>query len=143
MSGRDTAGAPSLGRDAGSGLEALIEIVGRLRGPGGCPWDQKQTPAGLVRYLLEESRELAVAIERETHREVRDEIGDLCFILVMLARMYEEQGAFTMADCLESACRKMIRRHPHVFAGAEAGDEAALRAQWLRIKAEERQARGS
>lgn len=117
----------------------LQEIVRTLRGEHGCPWDIRQTPASLKKYLLEECRELAEAIDSGRHEDICEEIGDVFFILTMLTTMFTEQERFTSADALERITAKMIRRHPHVFAGAAAGDEHHLRRQWERIKAEEKQ----
>lgn len=117
----------------------LQEIVRTLRGEHGCPWDIRQTPASLKKYLLEECRELAEAIDSGREEDICEEIGDVFFILTMLTTMFTEQERFTAADALERITAKMIRRHPHVFAGAAAGDEHHLRRQWERIKAEEKQ----
>jgi len=95
-------------------LSQLHATVQRLRGPGGCPWDQRQTPRSMKKYLLEEATELAEAIERDDPTHVREEIGDLLFILTMLAVLHEESGAFTLADTLRDIQEKMVRRHPHV-----------------------------
>jgi len=86
-----------------------------LRGSEGCPWDQKQTPESLKRYLLEETRELAEAIDQGEPGHICEEIGDLYFILNLLTLLYEEQGLFSADDALNGISQKMIRRHPHVF----------------------------
>jgi uncharacterized protein YabN with tetrapyrrole methylase and pyrophosphatase domain len=120
---------------------ALSALVRRLRGPGGCPWDRKQTAQSLKKYLLEESAELAEAIENGDPAHICEETGDLFFILTLLAAIFEEQGEFTADDALRSICDKMIRRHPHVFAAADNDaplDEDELRASWEAIKALER-----
>lgn len=117
----------------------LEEIVATLRGPDGCPWDIKQTPASLIRYLEEESDELIQAIGSDDHPAVCEEIGDVLFILVMLIRMFAEREAFTSSQVLEGIIAKMIRRHPHVFGTVKLSDEHALRAQWQRIKDDEKQ----
>ena len=117
----------------------LQEIVRTLRGEHGCPWDIRQTPASLKKYLLEECRELAEAIDSGRDEDICEEIGDVFFILTMLAAMFAEQERFTAEAALERIVAKMIRRHPHVFSGAAGGDEHHLRRQWERIKAEEKQ----
>lgn len=122
-----------------SAFARLQEIVATLRGDGGCPWDIKQTPLSLKKYLLEECRELAEAIEEGGEKEICEEIGDVFFILTMLITMYSEQQRFTADDVLEQIIAKMVRRHPHVFAGSPLTDEHQLRAQWERIKAKEKQ----
>ena len=118
----------------------LQEIVRTLCGEHGCPWDIRQTPASLKKYLLEECRELAEAIDSGRDEDICEEIGDVFFILTMLTAMFAEQERFTAEAALERIVAKMIRRHPHVFAGAAADHEHHLRRQWERIKAEEKQA---
>ena len=110
-------------------------IVKTLRGSHGCPWDQKQTAESLKKYLLEETVELAEAIDQGDPAHICEESGDLFFILTLLAAIFEEKNAFTVNDALESICRKMIRRHPHVFENSESLSEEELRASWEAIKA--------
>jgi uncharacterized protein YabN with tetrapyrrole methylase and pyrophosphatase domain len=117
----------------------LAEVVATLRGKSGCPWDIKQTPVSLKKYLLEECQELAEAIDNGGEKEVCEEIGDVFFILTMLIAMFTEQNKFTADDVFEGIIAKMIRRHPHVFSGASLTDVDELRAQWQRIKAQEKQ----
>ncbi len=119
-------------------LARLLAIVARLRGEDGCPWDRKQTPATLKKYLLEETAELAEAIDSGDPDHIREEIGDCFFILAMLTTMFREQGLFAATDALEDIIAKMIRRHPHVFADQTAGSEQELRRQWEEIKAGEK-----
>lgn len=119
-------------------LTRLKTIITTLRDANGCPWDQKQTPLSLIKYLLEESSELAEAIEQLSEQEICDEIGDLFYILFMFIAMYEEKGAFTGADCFKSITEKMIRRHPHVFAGQKVESNEQLRQQWESIKSQEK-----
>jgi MazG family protein len=122
-------------RDEFSRLYALIK---KLRSEEGCPWDLRQTPASIKKYLLEESAELVEAIDHEDAPHIREEIGDLFYILILLIRMYEEKGQFSAGEVLAGISQKMIRRHPHVFAGAKAGTDSELRAQWEQIKAMEK-----
>ena len=119
-------------------FERLRQIVAILRGPDGCPWDQRQTPGSLKKYLLEECRELAEAIDSGQEEAIAEETGDVLFILTLLIAMFEEQNRFTAESVLERIIDKMIRRHPHVFAGVPLGNEHELRLQWERIKAEEK-----
>jgi len=116
----------------------LVEIIAQLRAENGCPWDMKQTPLTLKKYLLEETNELAEAIEKEDPDHVREETGDLFFILVLLIKTYEEKKLFTINDVLKKISEKMIRRHPHVFSGIKTGNETELRKQWEKIKALEK-----
>ncbi len=97
------------------GLEDLQELLARLRGPQGCPWDRKQNPESLKIYLLEETYELAEALDRESPKDIREELGDLLFLMLFICRIYEERGAFDLAQVIEKIQEKMIRRHPHVF----------------------------
>ncbi len=113
-------------------------LIALLRADNGCPWDRKQTSATIKKYLLAETEELAEAIDQQDPHHVCEEIGDLFYILLMLCRMYEEQDLFTADTALEHIFRKMIRRHPHVFAGKQTGSEEELRQQWEAIKQEEK-----
>jgi len=116
----------------------LQHIVSTLRGEGGCPWDIKQTPASLKKYLLEECHELAEAIDNNRDIEICEEIGDVFFILTMLIAIFAEQQRFTAVDVFATISAKMIRRHPHVFSGPPLTNEHELRAQWETIKALEK-----
>jgi ATP diphosphatase len=126
------------------GIEELLEIMARLRDPGGgCPWDVEQTFATIAPYTIEEAYEVADAIDRGDMHDLRDELGDLLLQVVFHARMAEEQGAFDFAGVVAAIVDKMVRRHPHVFAGAdrEADGEAQLR-EWEALKRGEREAAG-
>lgn len=126
-------------------LQSLLEIVARLRGPEGCPWDRAQTLSSLCPYLLEEGYEVVEAVEAATAPaapeaavgRLRDELGDLLFVVSLLARTAEEAGLFSLEDASEAAVAKMIRRHPHVFSGAEEADPGSI-AAWEARKAVER-----
>jgi len=122
-------------------FQQLDQIVRKLRSPDGCPWDQRQTGESLKKYLLEEAEELAEAIDAGDTRHIREEIGDMYFILTLLGRIYEEKDGVPTTGAVEQVCRKMVRRHPHVFEkkeGQQLSDQA-LREQWERIKQEEKQ----
>ena len=119
-------------------FERLQQLVAALRGDGGCPWDQRQTPISLKKYLLEECRELAEAIDSGQDEAIAEETGDVLFILALLISMFEEQHRFTSPEVLTRIIAKMVRRHPHVFAGTPVPDERELRLQWERIKAEDK-----
>jgi len=116
----------------------LLKTIRSLRGKNGCPWDQGQTTQSLTKYLKEESQELLLAIKRENNQEICEELGDLLFVLLLMAQINEEQGSFTLNDVLQTVNAKQIRRHPHVFAGLPVGDEESLNKQWQKIKAEEK-----
>jgi uncharacterized protein YabN with tetrapyrrole methylase and pyrophosphatase domain len=133
---------PELGRDVNP-FQQLDQIIRELRSPGGCPWDQKQTGPSLKKYLLEEAAELAEAIDNSDPEHIREEIGDMYFILNLLALIYEEQDGISVTDPVQKICAKMVRRHPHVFARKEGQSgrslsEEQLREQWERIKQEEK-----
>jgi len=96
-------------------FDELVSVVARLRGEGGCPWDRAQTLASFRLYVIEEAYEVVEAIDRGDLPDLRKELGDVLFQVVMLARMAEEQGAFALDDVLAGIVRKMIERHPHVF----------------------------
>ncbi len=124
-------------------IDPLLAIMARLRDPeDGCPWDIEQTFRSIAPHTIEEAHEVAEAIAHGDLNELRDELGDLLFQVVFHARMAEEQGAFDFADVVEAIKAKMLRRHPHVFGDQHIPDAAAQTANWEKIKAEERAARG-
>ena len=117
----------------------LIEIMAALRTPvTGCPWDLEQTFATIAPYTIEEAYEVADAIARGDLIDLKDELGDLLLQVVYHARLAEEQGAFAFGDVVEAITKKMIRRHPHVFADGAARNPAEVKGSGERIKAEER-----
>ena len=119
-------------------IRKLVEIMKRLRGPQGCPWDQLQTPATLKPYLLEEAYEVLHSLENEETDEIRDELGDLLLQIVFLAAIFEEQELFNIDDIAQSISEKLIRRHPHVFGSSDEQDLKQLDQQWESIKSQER-----
>jgi tetrapyrrole methylase family protein/MazG family protein/ATP diphosphatase len=120
-------------------LQRLLEIMARLRDPdGGCPWDKEQTFATIAPYTVEEAYEVADAIERGDLKDLKEELGDLLFQVVFHARMAEELGAFDFDAVAAAMVDKMVRRHPHVFAGQTYADLDEQVAAWDAIKAEER-----
>ncbi len=122
----------------GHALDSLISIVQELRGPKGCPWDKKQTPESLIKYMSEEFNELLAAIKKNDSRNVCEESGDVLFLLIILSEIYSVNKEFTFDDVISSISDKLIRRHPHVFSDAHIEDEDELRKQWERIKAQEK-----
>jgi XTP/dITP diphosphohydrolase len=124
-----------------SPLERAVEVMDRLRSPGGCPWDAAQTHESLTRYLLEEAYEVIEAIETDDLALLREELGDLLLQVLFHARMTEELPpgeAFGIQDVAADLVDKLIRRHPHVFAGAEAGSADELNETWERQKVDEK-----
>jgi ATP diphosphatase len=97
----------------------LVEIVARLRAPGGCPWDREQTIDSLKPFVLEETYEVLETIDHHDHGALREELGDFLYQAVFLAQLEEEAGHFAIADSVRSAADKLVRRHPHVFATGE------------------------
>ncbi len=125
--------------DTGRLFLDLMEIVARLRGPDGCPWDKKQTAPSLKSYLIEETHELAQAIDCGEPDHIREELGDLLFQVVFLCRIYEEQKKFDAAGAIEAICQKMIRRHPHVFGDVTVASPEEQKRLWMAIKADEQE----
>jgi MazG family protein len=116
----------------------LVDIVARLRSPGGCPWDREQTPASLRPYLLEEAHEVLEAIDDGDPQRVREELGDLLLQVVLQADLAAADGDFTVADVAHGIAEKLVRRHPHVFGDVQVRDAAEVVRNWSLIKAAER-----
>jgi tetrapyrrole methylase family protein / MazG family protein len=117
---------------------SLVDTIKKLRSENGCPWDKKQTIVSLTKYLQEEFDELLLAINNNDMDNLCEEAGDLLFLILMLAEINSEHKVFEIKDVLDTINEKLIRRHPHVFAGVQVKDEEALRKQWQMIKAEEK-----
>ncbi|MEB2302226.1 nucleoside triphosphate pyrophosphohydrolase [Lysinibacillus xylanilyticus] len=113
-------------------------IIAVLRGPNGCPWDQKQTHESLKKYLLEEAHEYLAAVDAEDDFAMIEELGDVLLQVFLHAQIGEDQGYFTLEDVLASISEKMIRRHPHVFGDVSVEDAEGVVANWEVIKAEEK-----
>ena len=124
-------------------MQRLIAIMEKLRDPvSGCPWDVQQDFRSIAPYTIEEAYEVADAIERGDLADLRDELGDLLLQVVFHSRMAQEQGAFAFEDVADAICEKMVRRHPHVFAGLEVSGVEEQTALWEQGKRAERLARG-
>jgi XTP/dITP diphosphohydrolase/ATP diphosphatase len=117
--------------------------MARLRAPDGCPWDREQTFDSIKRHTLEETYEVFDAIERRAWPDLKDELGDLLLQVLFYAQMASEAGHFDIHDVAENLNAKLIRRHPHIFAGAEAADANAVLRNWEQIKQTEKQASSS
>ena len=115
-------------------FEGLYKIVSTLRNPGGCPWDQKQTPETLKSALIEEAFECIDAIEQGDPPHIKEELGDVMLLVSMILRIYEERGVFTKEDVFLEIGDKLIRRHPHVFAETVIADPKEVVRQWDQIK---------
>src|SRR4249920_3421425 len=128
--------------DARDAFGRLVDIMARLRAPGGCPWDREQTPESLRPYLVEEAYEVLDAIDRGDLDGQRDELGDVLLQVVFHAEIAAERGQFRLADVARAIADKLVRRHPHVFADVQVRDADEVVRNWRRIKAEERRAAG-
>ncbi|MBW1816726.1 MAG: nucleoside triphosphate pyrophosphohydrolase [Deltaproteobacteria bacterium] len=124
-------------------IAALADLVDRLRGPAGCPWDAKQTDDTIKTYLLEEAYEVLEAVEGGDPREVCEELGDLLFQILFLARLAEERGEFDFTDVAERIHRKMVRRHPHVFGETSVNSAEEVVNRWQEIKRAEKETAGN
>jgi MazG family protein len=129
--------------NAGEEFLRLVEIMARLRSPGGCPWDHKQTFDTIKSYLLEETYEVMEAIDRRNWPELMDELGDLLLQPVFFAQMASEEGLFDIADSLRAINQKLVRRHPHVFGDATANTAEEVKLRWDEIKRQERAEKGA
>jgi MazG family protein len=122
---------------AGAGFARLVEIMARLRAPGGCPWDREQTFDSIKPYLLEETYEVMDSIDARDWDGLADELGDLLLQVVFFSQMAKEAGHFEVTDAIEAINSKLIRRHPHVFADGDAKTSDEVLRKWDEIKATE------
>jgi XTP/dITP diphosphohydrolase len=120
-------------------VERLVQVMDQLRSPGGCPWDAEQTHQSLAKYLLEETYEALDAMDQGDLVSLREELGDLLLQVVFHARIAQEQDpTFDLNAVAQGVVDKLIRRHPHVFAGLEVNSTAELEANWAAIKSSEK-----
>ncbi|MDD2485394.1 MAG: nucleoside triphosphate pyrophosphohydrolase [bacterium] len=133
---------PSLPAEADGRIATLLNIMRKLRGPGGCPWDAQQDHVSLRPYLLEEAYEVLDALDRENIEDFCEELGDLLLQVVFHAQVASEEGAFDFSDVVSGICRKLRRRHPHVFGEAVVSGAGEVLRNWEAIKLEEKEARG-
>jgi tetrapyrrole methylase family protein/MazG family protein len=122
--------------DAGEAFQGLYDTVARLRAPGGCPWDREQTPLSLRGDLIEETYECVEAIDEGGSAHICEELGDIFLLATMLSYMHQEEGKFSVADSLKAVTEKLVRRHPHVFAGVKVKDSGEVLDNWAKIKVE-------
>ncbi|MCL5744728.1 MAG: nucleoside triphosphate pyrophosphohydrolase [Acidobacteria bacterium] len=127
---------------AGEKFQKLVDIMSRLRAPGGCPWDRKQTFDTIKPYLLEETYEVLKAIDARDWEELPAELGDLMLQAVFFSQMASEQNLFRIEDALDAINEKLVRRHPHVFGDQTAETEGDVRKIWSEVKAEEKKKKG-
>lgn len=121
--------------------EQLVEIIGELRGEHGCPWDKAQTHESMIPCLRDECEEVIQAIENRDADNLCEELGDVLLQVLLQAQIAKEEGHFTMDDVVNTLAEKMVRRHPHVFAGETYGSEEEAHARWAAIKAAEKEAK--
>ncbi|MGA2184319.1 MAG: nucleoside triphosphate pyrophosphohydrolase [Bryobacteraceae bacterium] len=126
----------------GARFERLVALMARLRAPGGCPWDREQTFDTIKPYTLEETYEVLDAIDQRDWSGLAEELGDFLLQAVFYAQMAKEDGKFGIDDSLDAICRKLIRRHPHIFGDAEANTADDVKVRWDQIKSEEKKERG-
>jgi MazG family protein len=127
---------------AGEKFQLLVDLMVRLRGPNGCPWDREQNFDTIKPFLLEETYEVMDAIDARDWRELAGELGDLLLQAVFLSQMASEENLFRVEDALDAITQKLIRRHPHVFGDETAETEGDVRKRWSEIKAEEKRTKG-
>jgi MazG family protein len=126
-----------------SAIEELRRTIARLRGPGGCPWDQEQTHQSLARCLIDECSELLDTIDRMDLPHMREELGDVLIQVIFHAQLAEEAGRFDLEDVAREVNEKLIRRHPHVFGDGKLETSAQVLTQWDLIKAGEKKVGGA
>ena len=123
--------------EATNAFGKLMDLIKTLRSENGCPWDKKQTPETMHPYILEEYHELIEAINKGSLNDIVDEFGDLIFLVIFVAYMFEQSGVTSLAEILEGVIAKMTRRHPHVFGEVEVTGAEEVIDNWAKIKASE------
>jgi MazG family protein len=121
-------------------FDELVQLMTRLRGPDGCPWDRKQTLPSLKPFVIEESYEVVDAIDRDDRPGLCEELGDFLLQAVFIAEVTREEGSFDIYDAVTAIHEKLVRRHPHVFGDVEAHDAEQVLVNWEKLKNEERKA---
>lgn len=125
----------------GDRFERVVEIMARLRAPGGCPWDREQTFDTIKPYTLEETYEVLEAIDNRDWPELKGELGDLLLQVLFYAEMAKEEGTFSIDDVLDRLASKLVDRHPHVFGDVKADTSGQVLRNWEALKAEEKRNR--
>ncbi len=124
---------------SGENFVQLVDLMRRLRAPGGCPWDREQTFQTIKPYMLEEAYEVAEAIDNADFPHLREELGDLLLQVVFFSQMAAEAGHFTVEDVINAISDKLVRRHPHVFGGTALDTPDQVKRKWADLKEEEKQ----
>jgi MazG family protein len=128
---------------SGEKFQKLVELMARLRAPGGCPWDREQTFDTIKPYTLEETYEVLDAIDRRDWDGLAEELGDFLLQAVFYAEMAAEQDLFAIGDALDAINEKLVRRHPHVFGEESAGTPGDVKRIWGEVKAAEKEAKNA
>lgn len=118
-------------------FDKFVEIIATLRGENGCPWDKKQTHDSLLQFLFEETNEVADTIVSKDYKHLQEELGDLLLQIVLHSQIAKENNEFAISDVIDSISEKMIRRHPHIFAGVKINSEDEVNQLWEEIKKKE------
>ncbi|HEX2832771.1 MAG TPA: nucleoside triphosphate pyrophosphohydrolase [Thermoanaerobaculia bacterium] len=121
-------------------FDELVQLMTRLRGPDGCPWDRKQTLPDLKPFIIEEAYEVVDAIDRDDRASLTEEVGDMLLEAVFVAEITREEGTFDIYDSITAIHDKLVRRHPHVFADVVADDAEQVLVNWEKLKQDERKA---
>lgn len=119
-------------------FDDLVQIMKMLRAPGGCPWDAEQTHQSIRKNMIEETYEVVEAIDQDNPAMLREELGDVLLQIVYHAAMEEEKGVFNLDDVCDEVCKKLIRRHPHIFGDVKADTAEEVLDNWETIKNEEK-----
>lgn len=122
---------------SGKKFEELVEIMARLRAPGGCPWDREQSYKDIAAHTLEETHEVLAAIDEENYDALKEELGDLLLQILFYSQIASEEGRFNINDVIESISKKLIHRHPHVFGKTEVSSSKEVLERWEALKKEE------
>lgn len=142
MTGANPPPARPVPADWVQALETLMQVLDTLRGPGGCPWDAKQSIESLTPHLVEEAHELADAVARGDSAGTQEELGDLLMGVLMVSRVASEDRGFDPGDVARGITEKLIRRHPHVYGDVQAEESETVLRNWEAIKKEEKRAKG-
>lgn len=129
---------PTRGPEAGKQLLELLAVLDKLRAPEGCSWDREQTPRSLIPYLLEETYEVIESLERGDQEGLKEELGDLLLHVLFQVKLAEEQGQFTLEECLTAQAEKLIQRHPNVFGDSQAKGQSRANQNWETAKHREK-----
>lgn len=140
MTGKDAMykGRFALDKQGKYTFQELTDIIAALRAPDGCPWDREQTFETMKKYLVSEAQEVLEAVDRQDTDNLCEELGDVLLEILLFSQIAKEQEQFDISDVIDTISRKMIRRHPHVFAGVKVSSETEQKALWEEIKQQEK-----